>query len=282
VNLGLDGKVALICGASRGLGRAVADELAAEGAALALCSRDAERLEAAAAELDALAVAADLGVPGEPTRVVETTLERFGRLDILVTNTGGPPAGTHDTLTLEDWDRATALLLRSAVELATAALPGMKERGWGRILAVTSVAVKQPVDNLILSNSLRAAVTGFAKTLSREVAAYGITVNTILPGYTATERVTELNRANAERERVECGVSVGLASSLEALLEQVTGYLEEGYRRVKLKIAPGVDVDRVRAVRAAHPASASSSATRSGPNSESPPPRACSRRARQT
>jgi len=203
VNLGLDGKVALICGASRGLGRAVADELAAEGAALALCSRDAERLEAAAAELDALAVAADLGVPGEPTRVVETTLERFGRLDILVTNTGGPPAGTHDTLTLEDWDRATALLLRSAVELATAALPGMKERGWGRILAVTSVAVKQPVDNLILSNSLRAAVTGFAKTLSREVAAYGITVNTILPGYTATERVTELNRANAERERVD-------------------------------------------------------------------------------
>jgi 3-oxoacyl-[acyl-carrier protein] reductase len=203
VNLGLEGKVALVCGASRGLGRAIADELAAEGASLAVCSRDAERLEAAAAELGAFGVAADLAVPGEPTRVVEETVERFGRLDVLVTNTGGPPAGTHDTLTLEDWDRATALLLRSTVELATAALPGMKERGWGRILAVTSVAVKQPVDNLILSNSLRAAVTGFAKTLSREVAADGITVNTILPGYTATERVTELNRANAEREGVE-------------------------------------------------------------------------------
>jgi 3-oxoacyl-[acyl-carrier protein] reductase len=203
VNLGLDGKVSLVCGASRGLGRAIAEELAAEGTSLALCSRDTERLEAAAAELDALALPADLSVAGEPTRVVEATVERLGKLDVLVANTGGPPAGTHDTLTLEDWDRATALLLRSTVELATAALPGMKERGWGRILAVTSVAVKQPVDNLILSNSLRAAVTGFAKTLSREVAPHGITVNTILPGYTATERVTELNRANAEREGVD-------------------------------------------------------------------------------
>jgi 3-oxoacyl-[acyl-carrier protein] reductase len=205
VNLGLEGKVALVCGASRGLGRAIAGELAAEGATLAVCSRDAERLGTAAAELgrDVLAVPADLAVAGEPTRAVEATVERFGRLDVLVANTGGPPAGSHDTLTLEDWDRATALLLRSTVELAGAALPGMKERGWGRVLIVTSVAVKQPVDNLILSNSLRAAVTGYAKTLSREVAAQGITVNTILPGYTATERVTDLNRANAEREGVE-------------------------------------------------------------------------------
>jgi 3-oxoacyl-[acyl-carrier protein] reductase len=205
VNLGLDGKAALVCGASRGLGRAIAAELAAEGASLALCSRDPERLAAAASELgaDVLAVPADLAVAGEPTRVVEAVVERFGKLDVLVANTGGPPAGTHDTLSLEDWDRATALLLRSVVELTTAALPGMKKRGWGRILAVTSVAVKQPVDNLILSNSLRAAVTGYAKTLAREVAPHGITVNTILPGYTATERVTELNRANAEREGVD-------------------------------------------------------------------------------
>lgn len=205
MNLGLEGKVALVCGASRGLGRAIAAELAAEDATLAICSRDAGRLGEAAAELgpDVLAVPADLSVAGEPTRVVEATLERFGHLDVLVANTGGPPAGSHDTLTLEDWDAATALLLRSTVELTAAALPGMKERGWGRVLVVTSVAVKQPVDNLILSNSLRAAVTGYAKTLSREVAMQGITVNTILPGYTATERVTDLNRANAEREGVE-------------------------------------------------------------------------------
>ena len=205
MNLGLGDKVALVCGASRGLGRAIADELAAEGASLALCSRDADALGATAAGIgpDVMAVPADLAVPGEPTRVVEAAVERFGRLDVLVANTGGPPAGTHDTLTLEDWDRATALLLRSTVELADAALPGMKDRGWGRILAVTSVAVKQPVDNLILSNSLRAAVTGYAKTLAREVAPHGITVNTILPGYTATERIAELNRANAEREGVD-------------------------------------------------------------------------------
>jgi 3-oxoacyl-[acyl-carrier protein] reductase len=205
VNLGLEGRVALVCGASRGLGRAIAAELAAEGALLAVNARDPEKLGAAAAELgpDVLAIPADLAVAGEPTRVVEETVARFGRLDVLVANTGGPPAGSHDTLTLADWDAATALLLRSTVELTGAALPGMKERGWGRVLVVTSVAVRQPVDNLILSNSLRAAVTGYAKTLSREVAAQGITVNTILPGYTATERVTDLNRANAEREGVE-------------------------------------------------------------------------------
>jgi 3-oxoacyl-[acyl-carrier protein] reductase len=205
VNLGLGDKVALVCGASRGLGRAIAAELVAEGAAVAVCSRDAERLAAAASELgpEVLAVPADLAAPGEPTRAVEAAVERFGKVDVLVANTGGPPAGTHDTLTLEDWDAATTLLLRSTVEIAAAVLPGMKERGWGRVLIVTSVAVKQPVDNLILSNSLRAAVTGFAKTLAREVATDGITVNTILPGYTATERVTELNRANAEREGVE-------------------------------------------------------------------------------
>lgn len=214
MNLGLADKVALVCGASRGLGRAIAGELVSEGASVAICSRDGERLAAAASELgpDVLAVPADLAVPGEPTRAVDATVERFGRLDVLVSNTGGPPAGTHDTLSLEDWDRATALLLRSTVELAAAALPGMKERGWGRILAVTSVAVKQPVDNLILSNSLRAAVTGYVATLAREVAKDGITANTILPGYTSTERVTELNRANAEREGVD-------AAEIQARLE---------------------------------------------------------------
>ena len=246
MNLGLDDKVALVCGASRGLGRAVAEELAAEGASVAVCSRDAERLAAAAAEIGpgVLAVAADLAVPGEPTRAVEGVLERFGRLDVLVTNTGGPPAGTHDTLSLEDWDRATALLLRSVVELSAAALPGMKERGWGRILAVTSVAVKQPVDNLMLSNSLRAAVTGFAATLAREVAKDGITVNTILPGYTATERVTELNEANARREgvdpaeiqaRLEASIPLGrlaepseLAALAAFLASERAGYITGG------------------------------------------------------
>jgi 3-oxoacyl-[acyl-carrier protein] reductase len=205
VNLGLEGKVALVGGASRGLGYAVAAELAAEGASVAVCSRSREAIAAAAAEIgpDVLAIAADLGVTGEPTRAVEETIARFGRLDVLVTNTGGPPAGTGESLELEEWDRATSLLVKSAVELCAAALPGMRERRWGRIIAITSITAKQPVDNLMLSNALRPAVAGFAHSLAREVATDGITVNTIQPGYINTERVIELNRANAAREKVD-------------------------------------------------------------------------------
>jgi 3-oxoacyl-[acyl-carrier protein] reductase len=209
MNLGLSDRVALVCGASRGLGRAVAAELAAEGASVVMCSRDAEALSSAASQIgqstgvEVHAVAGDVAVSGEPARVVEVCLERFGRLDVLVTNSGGPPAGTHETLQAADWARATALLLGSVVELTSSALPSMKNRGWGRILCVTSITVRQPVDNLMLSNSLRAAVTGYAKTLAREVAKDGITVNTILPGYTNTERVVQLNEANARREGVE-------------------------------------------------------------------------------
>jgi 3-oxoacyl-[acyl-carrier protein] reductase len=208
MNLGLGDKIALVCGSSRGLGRAVANELATEGASVALCARSAEALAHAAHEIGqttgaaTIALPADLSVAGEPSRVVERCLEHFGRIDILVANGGGPPTGTFESLGADDWDSATALLLRSTVELVAATLPGLKRQRWGRILAITSIAVKQPVANLILSNSLRAAVTGFASTLAREVARDGITVNTILPGYTNTERVVELNDANARREGV--------------------------------------------------------------------------------
>jgi 3-oxoacyl-[acyl-carrier protein] reductase len=202
MDLGLAGRVALVCGSSRGLGRALAEELAAEGAAVALCARSADVLDIAAAAIrettgaQALPVAADLAVPGEPARVVERCLDRFGRLDVLVTNSGGPRPGTFEALAPEDWEHATSLLLRAPVELVAAALPGMRERGWGRILCITSIAARQPVDNLMLSNSLRAAVTGFAKTLAREAAQDGVTVNTILPGWTETERVIELFEAD--------------------------------------------------------------------------------------
>ena len=209
MNLGLSGKVALVCGASRGLGRAIADELAAEGASVAVCSRDAAALAAVADELAAnsgasvFPVAADLSLPGEPRRAVEACIAHFGRLDIVVANTGGPPSGVFEAFERADWEHATSLLLTSAVELAASALPGMKSRGWGRILVVTSIAAKQPVANLMLSNSLRAAVTGFAHSLAREVATDGITVNTIMPGWTDTERVRELTRAGAQREGLE-------------------------------------------------------------------------------
>jgi 3-oxoacyl-[acyl-carrier protein] reductase len=208
MNLGLENKIALVCGSSRGLGRAVANELAAEGASVALCARSAEVLAQVAQEIGqttgapTIALAADLSVAGEPSRVVERCLEHFGRIDILITNGGGPPSGTFESFGANDWDDATALLLRSTVELVAATLPSLKRQRWGRILAITSIAAKQPVANLILSNSLRAAVTGFASTLAREVARDGITVNTILPGYTNTERVAELNAANARREGV--------------------------------------------------------------------------------
>ena len=205
MNLGLDGKVALVCGGSRGIGRAIAEELAAEGAAVGLCARDPAALDAAAAAIgpEAHPIAGDLSVEGEPARVVEACRARFGRVDILVANTGGPPAGASGAFGRADWDRAVALLLTSTVELAAAVVPEMRTRGWGRILAVTSIAASQPVDNLILSNSLRPAVTGFAASLAREVAKDGITVNTLLPGWTATERVLELVEAGAKRDGVE-------------------------------------------------------------------------------
>jgi len=135
-------------------------------------------------------------------RVTQAAFERFGRVDILVTNTGGPPAGTFEQHSPEAWQAATNLLLTSVVELTRAVLPGMKERVWGRILNITSIAVKQPVAGLMLSNSLRAAVTGMARTLANEVAPFGITVNNILPGYTRTDRVEHLAQATAEREGI--------------------------------------------------------------------------------
>jgi 3-oxoacyl-[acyl-carrier protein] reductase len=197
MDLGLKGKVALVAASSRGLGRAVAAELAAEGASLVLCARNAEALAETRDALSAsgaavLAVTADVALASDVKRVVASGIEKFGQIDILVTNAGGPPAGTFDSITSEQWNEAVRLTLLSVIELTRQVLPGMKERGWGRILNITSIAVKQPVENLLLSNSLRAGVTGFARTLANEVAPAGITVNNILPGYTRTERVEEL------------------------------------------------------------------------------------------
>ena len=215
MDLGLNGKIALVAAASKGLGRAVAEELAAEGASLVLCARGNDELQATCAAIAAahgvpvLGIAADVAVAADVARVVQAAQARFGRIDVLVTNAGGPPAGTFDTLSSEMWQAATQLLLTSVVELTRAVLPGMKERGWGRILNVTSISVKQPVANLMLSNSLRAAVTGMARTLATEVAPFGVTVNNIVPGYTRTERVVNLAEAAAARE----GISAAAATA---------------------------------------------------------------------
>lgn len=207
MDLGLRGRVALVAAASRGLGRAIAEELASEGASLVLCARGGERLGEARAAIAARgvevhAVVADLATTDGVQRVVQEALGHFGRVDVLVTNAGGPPAGPFEAHDWDTWVRAVDLTLRSAVELTRAVLPGMKERRWGRILNVTSISVKQPVENLVLSNSIRAAVTGMARTLATEVAAYGITVNNLLPGWTRTERVDELAQANAVKQGI--------------------------------------------------------------------------------
>jgi 3-oxoacyl-[acyl-carrier protein] reductase len=206
VDLGLKGKVALVAAASKGLGRAIAEELAAEGATLVICARGREGLEvtrdaiATQSGVDVRAVVADLSDAEGIAAVGNAALSAFGRVDVLVTNAGGPPAGVFEIHDWAAWERAVALTLRSAVELTRIVLPGMRERKWGRVIHVTSIAAKQPVDNLILSNSIRSAVTGFSRTLANEVAADGVTVNTLLPGYTRTERVEELADANAVKE----------------------------------------------------------------------------------
>jgi 3-oxoacyl-[acyl-carrier protein] reductase len=209
VDLGLRGKVALVSASSKGLGFATARELAAEGASLAMCARGDAALETARRAVvdetsaDVLAIAADVATTEGVEQVTRAALERFGHVDILVINAGGPPAGTFDKHDWKAWQAAVDLTLRSAVELTRAVLPGMRERRWGRIVAINSIAAKQPVDNLMLSNSIRAAVTGFLRTLANEIAPDGITVNTILPGYTRTERVEQLADANARKEGVD-------------------------------------------------------------------------------
>lgn len=204
MDFGLKDRVAVICGASRGIAFAAAEGFAREGASLAIVSRNSESLNSAAGKLrahgvDVLTVTSDLSTTEGTARVAEAVHDRFGRADILVTNTGGPPTGSALGHDWNAWTRASELLLRSAVELTRAFVPAMRERRWGRVVGITSFAVKQPQPSLVLSNSLRAALTGFYRTLSDEVARDGVTVNTVLPGYTATERLDELATATVDR-----------------------------------------------------------------------------------
>ncbi|MDX1392945.1 MAG: SDR family oxidoreductase [Gemmatimonadota bacterium] len=221
MDLGLEGRVALVAASSKGLGRAVAEELAAEGAHVFMCARGEDALREAARAVDATGagdvawIAADLSDPDEVRGVAEAALERFGRVDVLVNNAGGPPAGPFESHSPEAWRDAIRLNLESALTLTRAVLPGMKERRWGRIVNITSVAVKEPVDGLILSNSVRAAVTGWARTLANETAPYGVTVNNALPGYTVTDRLLELAAsASAQRGVSEEDVRRGWEASI--------------------------------------------------------------------
>lgn len=206
MDLGLSDKVAFVGGASKGLGWAIAVALAREGAKLAIVARNRTRLEDAAAKLrdefkvEAKPIPGDLSRTGQVRAAVLSALETFGRVDILVNNAGGPPAGPFVDFSDEVWLDAFKLNFMSAVTATREVLPGMKERGWGRIINMTSIAVKQPLDGLILSNAIRAGVHGWAKSLSNELATEGITVNCVLPGFTLTDRVRSLAQSQAERE----------------------------------------------------------------------------------
>jgi 3-oxoacyl-[acyl-carrier protein] reductase len=192
MDLGLRGRRALVMGASRGLGKAIAAALAAEGARVAVCARHAERIAAVAAEIGAEGFVSDLSVPGAAAAAVAEAERRLGGLDVLVVNTGGPPATGFDGISDALWRGTFEGLWMSAVGAIRAALPGMRARRHGRILIVTSVAAKEPVPNLMLSNSLRAGLHGLVNALSKEVAPDQVTVNALMPGYQLTERLVEL------------------------------------------------------------------------------------------
>lgn len=214
MDLGLKGKVAFVAASSQGLGKAVAMLLAEEGASVIVNGRNRETLEKAADEIRAagakvLSVVGDLSNPKDRDYIIVTTLKEYGKVDVLVTNTGGPPAGKFESFNQEDWDKATQQLLGSAVGLVNGFLPGMKKQNWGRIIAITSQAVKQPVNNLILSNAVRASVAGLMKSLSNELGQYNITVNNVMPGYTQTTRLTKLIEGNPQVANVISEIPLG-------------------------------------------------------------------------
>jgi 3-oxoacyl-[acyl-carrier protein] reductase len=202
MDLGLNGKVALVTGASSGLGAAIARELAQEGAAVALVARRAAELERVAKEIArrTIIIPGDVTQPGEPRRFVAETEAKLGPVDILVANAGGPPSTTFATTTDEHYAQSLELNLLASIRLAHACVPGMRERRWGRVIFLTSMAAKQPVPGLLLSNTARAGLLGFAKTLSNEVAADNVLVNTVLPGHFDTARALELARMRAARD----------------------------------------------------------------------------------
>lgn len=209
MDLGIKGRTALVTGSSQGIGRAAARALAREGCAVALVARRpqplAEAVEAIREETasEVIGLVGDVLNVGDISRIVADVTGRLGKVDILVNNSGGPRAGAFDALDVAAWDEAYQLLLRSAVQFCREVLPGMKERRWGRIVNLTSVSVKQPIDGLMLSNSLRAAVAGFSKSLANECGPHGILVNTVCPGYTRTARLTELAEIRAKEQGID-------------------------------------------------------------------------------
>ena len=203
MDLGINGKIALVTAASRGLGRGCAEQLAAEQCRVAICSRDEAAAKQAAEEIagqtgaDVLGLGADVSKAEDIGRLLEDVKQSLGDPEILVTNAGGPPPGTFASTALEEYEKALNLNLMSAVNLIHGVTPSMKANGWGRIIAITSISVKQPIANLLLSNMARAGLTGFLKTIATELAPFGITVNALLPGTHKTSRIGQLVKDTA-------------------------------------------------------------------------------------
>lgn len=206
MDLGISGRVAIVSAASRGFGKACARRLALEGANVVICARGLEALQRAADEIrseagvEVVPLQANVGDRDGIHRVVDTTVQRFGRIDILINNNGGPPSGRFLDFSDDDWLEAFSQLVLSAVRFCREVIPHMQRQRWGRIVNITSIAVKQPLESLVLSNSVRLAVIGLAKTLSNEFARDGILVNSVCPGTSETERMVELIEARAKRE----------------------------------------------------------------------------------
>jgi 3-oxoacyl-[acyl-carrier protein] reductase len=221
MDLGLKDRVAIVAASSQGLGKAVALGLAREGAKLALCARTEPKLRATAEEIrretgaEILAQAVDVSVEEQVRNFVHAVLDRFGRLDVAVANAGGPPSKAFPATTVEDWQATVRLNLMSTLYFARETLPAMRERKWGRFIAITSMAVKQPIDGLILSNSVRLAVVGLVKSLSNEYARDNVLVNNVCPGYTLTARLEEFAGRLAETEKA------GRAEILERWSQQI-------------------------------------------------------------
>ncbi|MEK7866439.1 MAG: SDR family oxidoreductase [Planctomycetota bacterium] len=235
MDLGIKGRVALVTASSRGLGRACAIALAKEGAKVSICAREKDKLIQAEGELKSLgatvySAVTDLNKLGDIDRLVEGTRTALGPIDILVANTGGPPIGYFLSLSSQMWEDAFRLLVEGVAHLARLVLPGMKERKWGRIVAIESTSVKQPIDGLVLSNSLRMAVVGMFKSIALEAAASGVRVNVVCPGSMDTDAIQRVMQLGAQRDgvtieearaRLEKGIPVGRMGKPEELADVV-------------------------------------------------------------
>jgi 3-oxoacyl-[acyl-carrier protein] reductase len=204
MDLQIQNRVAMVAAASKGLGRAIAEALAREGCRLSICSRSSEAIETVAKEIggDTLAIACDVTQPADLQRWHEQTIERFGGVDILVTNTGGPPAANFMSLTEEQWEHGIDSTLMNVVRLSRFVIPGMQQKQWGRIVHLTSFVAKQPTEILTISSTLRAGISALTKTLADQVARDGITVNAILPGHFLTGRQRHLAEIRAQQQGI--------------------------------------------------------------------------------